>query len=220
MRVANYDIKPILLYLPDEDFWYNEWQVARNYLISIGITDTHEIAGIHYNWGVAGRHIYLADGKPQEQYYIGDKKVAGNLSQYLCFSVMNGMDHTHFMFMEGDVRFVDGWEARLEQAMKDVPEDFDWLFVGSCCAADKEPLHVKGDIYEFPYRGPEKWNYYPQCSHCFIVAKKALQLLIDTNRDVANPSDVSVIINSFPSMKVYAVLPRIADQGEKTFLSE
>lgn len=220
MQIGKYNIKPILLYLPDDEVWEKEWREAQTYLASQGITDFYEIAGIHYNWGISGRHIYLADGRPEEQFYIGDKKVAGNLSQYLCFSVMNAMNETHFMFMEGDVKFVDGWREKLEQALNDVPEDFDWLFVGSCCAKDKLPVHVKGDLYEFPYRGEEyKWHY-PACSHCFIVAKKCLPHLIATNRDVASPSDVSVIINSFPKMRVFGILPRLADQGEKTFLSE
>lgn len=220
MQIGDYSIKPILLYLPDEEFWVNEWKEAQAYLASQGIDDVHEIAGIHYNWGIAGRHIYLADNRPEEQYYIGDKKVAGNLSQYLCFSVMNAIDETHFMFMEGDVKFVDGWREKLEQALNDVPEDFDFLFVGSCCTAGKEPVHIAGDVYEFPYRGKEKWNWYPLCSHCMIIAKKCLPYLIATNRDVASPSDVSVIMNSFPNLKICAILPRLADQGDKTFLSE
>jgi hypothetical protein len=220
MQIGNYNIKPILLYLPDDEFWEKEWREAQTYLASQGINDFYEIAGIHYNWGVAGRHIYLADNRPEEQFYIGDKKVAGNLSQYLCFSVMNAMNETHFMFMEGDARFVDDWREKLEQALNDVPEDFDFLYVGSCCAKDKEPVHIAGNVYHFPYRGEEKKFFYPQCSHAMIIAKKCIPYLIETNRDVANPADVSLIINSFPNLNVYAILPRISDQGTKTELPE
>ena len=220
MKIGKYDIKPILLYLPDDDFWMKEWKEAQEYLASQGIDDVHEIAGIHYNWGVCGNKIYLVDGKPEEKFYIGDKKVCGNLSQYLCFSVMNAMDYTHFMFMEGDVKFVDGWREKLEIEMENVPEDFDFLFAGNCCTMDKEPVHVKGNVYEFPWRGEAKRFHYPQCSHCLIIAKKCLPFLIASNRDVSMPSDVSLVVNSFPKLKVCAILPRIATQGDKTFLSE
>jgi len=87
-------------------------------------------------------------------------------------------------------------------------------------AIDKEPVHVKGDVYEYPYRGEEKWNFYPQCGHAYIIAQKAMQTLIDTQRDVASPVDVSLIKYAFPKLKVYAILPRLADQGEKTHLPE
>lgn len=232
MKIAGYDIKPVLLYLPDEQFWRDEHEAATVYLRDNGITDVEHIAGIHaHKFGVGGKHIYLLDGRPEEQFLIGDSKVGGFLSHYLLYCCMNVMQHSHYMVLEGDMRFADtcntckftsttgfGWRERLTAAMEDVPEDFDFLFLGSCCAEDKEPVHVKGDVYEFPYRGPEKWQYYPQCGHCYIVAKKCLPHLIATQRDTASPVDVSLIKYAFPQLKVYAVLPRLADQGSKTFL--
>ncbi len=98
-----------------------------------------------------------------------------------------------------------------------MPPDFDFLFVGSACAEDKEPVHVAGNVYHFPYR-PEKPDYYPQTGFCYIVAKKCMQHLIDTQRDTGDPVDVSLIYKAFPQLNVYAILPRLADQGEKTFL--
>lgn len=213
MKAGKYDIKPIALWLPDTQEWVDQQSAFSAYLISQGITDTYWVAGIHaHKWGIQGTHTYLLDGRPEEQFKIGDKKVGGFLSQYVVYNVMNALPDSHFMFMEGDCNFVLGWREALERELENVPDDFDFLFVGSCCAMDKEPVHVKGNVYEFPYRGEEKWRYYPQCGHCYIVAKKCIPHLIATQRDAGNPADVSLIRYAFPKMKVYAILPRLAAQ--------
>lgn len=209
------DIKPIALWLPDTQEWMDQRANTEKYFAAVGLDNVYWLAGIHaFKFGIQGTHTYLLDGRPEEQFKIGDKKVGGFLSQYVVYNVMNVMPESHFMFLEGDCKFVDGWKEKLNQALLDVPQDFDFLFVGSCCAADKEPVHVKGDVYEFPYRGEANWQMYPQCGHCYIVAKKCVPFLIQTQRDAGNPADISLIKYAFPSLKVYAILPRLADQGE------
>ncbi len=209
------DIKPVVLWLPDAPEWVEQKENAEKYFAEQGIENIDWVAGIHaHKWGVQGTHIYLLDGRPEEQFKIGDKKVGGFLSQYVVYNSMLRSAESHFMFMETDCEFIDGWKEKLNEELKNVPEGFDFLFVGSCCAADKEPIHVAGDIYEFPFRGEENWTMYPQCGHCYIVAKKALPHIIATQRDAGNPADVSLVKYSFPQMKVYAILPRLAHQGE------
>ncbi len=219
MEIANLNIKPLCIYLPDEDIWIEEYEQAKKYFPSIGIDDVEWVAGIHAKkFGVQGTHIYLLDGRPEEQFHIGQAKVGGFLSHYMLYCIMNTMKETHFLVLECDAKFVDGWKGKLAQALSDVPPDFDMLFVGSCCAADKEPVHIKGDVYHYPYRGEDKWQFYPQCGHAYIVAKKAIPTFIATQRDTASPVDVSLIKYAFPSLNIYAILPRISDQGKKTCL--
>lgn len=218
MKIGHLDIKPIALHLPDTEEWVVRKKNAEVHFKEAGVKDLFWLTGVHAKkWGIQGRHIYLLDGKPEEQFYIGDGNVGNYISQYAAYLVMDALDYSHYMYLEDDCRFLDGWIEKLAEDLKDVPEDFDFLYVGSCCAMDKEPVHVKGNVYEFPYR-EDKWNYYPMCTHCYIVAKKAVPHLIATNRDTANPTDISLIKYSFPSMKVYAILPRLAGQGIKTNL--
>ncbi len=213
MKFAGYDIKPVVLTLPDTDSWVARDEKGLKYFAEQGIEDIEIIKGIHaHEFGITGTHIYLYDNRPEQQFRIGDAKVGCFLSMYLVYSVMNVMPYSHFAFFETDSRFEEGWKPRFEQAMKDVPEDFDFLFASSCCAEDKEPIHVKGEIYHFPYR-PDKKNYYPQCGHFLVIAKKCLPLLIDTQRDTASPIDISLIQHAFPRLNIYAVLPRLSDQG-------
>lgn len=215
------DIKPISLYLPDDPIWVERDREGKEYFISQGLENIAWVRGIHaQKMGVQGRHIYLLDNRPEEQFYIGDAKLGGFLSCISMYNVMNNLPDSHFMFLETDCRFVDGWRDKLNEELKNVPEDFDFLFVGSCCAADKEPVHIAGNIYEFPFRGDDKWTWYPQCGHCMVIAKKAVPVVLETCNDTANPFDVALIKYAFPKLKVYAILPRLATQPQLTHLAE
>lgn len=214
MKFGSYEIKPIGIYLPDDPDWVIRDNEGKRYFKSQGIEDICWIAGVHaVRWGIQGRHIYLLDQNYSEQFYIGDAKVGSFLSQYVIYSCMNVMPDSHFIFLETDCRFELGWKEKLEQALKDIPSDFDFLFCGHCCTEDKLPIHVKGDLYHFPYRGEAMWQYFPQGAHFMIIAKKCVQHLINTQRDVATPADISLIRHSFKDLNVYAIIPRIANQG-------
>lgn len=219
MKIAHLDIKPILVYLPDTQQWVERWEQAKIHFTEHGIEDIYHLAGVHApKWGIRGTHIYLLDGRPEEQFYVGDANVGNFLSQYCAFIAMDAMDHSYYLYLEDDCRFEEGWKPKLEQAIIDAGDDWDIMYVGSCCAVDKEPVHVKGDVYEFFYRGEEKWNWYPMCTHCYIINKRCVKHLIATNRDVANSTDISMIRYSYPSLRVLAILPRLAGQGLKTKL--
>ncbi len=211
MNLGPYDIKPILIYLPDTDQWLGRWEKGKKHFADVGIEGIHSMPGVHgQKWGLATTHIYLVDNKPEEKFNIGPGRVAGNLSQYMTWLLMDALPYTHYLSLEDDARFVPDWKPRLEQVLKDIPPDFDFLFVGSCCAQGGAN-HVKGELFE--YKGD-----YPQCGHALIVAKKCVPFLIASNRDSRNPADVSIKINSFPHLKVYGILPRLADQ-EDTYLT-
>lgn len=213
MKIGHLNIKPILLYLPDEPGWVEKWEAAKVHLAEQQLEDVYHLAGVHAKkWGVQGRHIYLLDGRPEEQHYVGDGNVGNYLSQYAAYIAMDVMEHSHYMYMEGDCRFKEGWKEQLAQALLDAGDDWDFMFVGSCCTTNKQPVHVKGNVYEFPYRGEKKWGWYPMCTHCYIVNKRCIPHLIATNRDVANNTDISLMRFSFPTMRVLAILPRLASQ--------
>lgn len=225
-------IQPILLFLPDTQQWVDRWVNGRKHLDECGIKPFH-VAGIHAKeFGVTGtqycfvdqwrryRHNYTGKEIPvlmpdelKEQWYIGDANVGGCLSHYMLYNIMSAMPAEHFLVLEDDCRFEEGWKEKLEQALKDAPEDFDFLFVGSACAEDKDPVRVKGDVYHFPYR-EDRPDWFPQTGFCYIVAKKALPTLIATQRTACINVDVQLIYEAFKYLNIYAILPRLSNQGQ------
>lgn len=213
MNINNYQIKPLLLNLPDTEYWVERRKLMDEHLSSIGITDVYHVAGIHgEKFGIIGTHPYELDN-PNGGHMIGIKYTASFLSQYVMYSVANAMDYTHYLFLEDDTRFNHDWKDKLTKALEDVPYDFDFLFVGSCCAIDKRPIPVKAGSSVFRFARTKGFPpKYPLGGNCFIVAKKALPHIISTQRDAYAPADINLALHSFPEMDVYAILPRICEQ--------
>ena len=92
--------------------------------------------------------------------------------------------------------------SAVESAIKDVPSDWDMIFPGSCCLGGRIKSTIRIGLVE-------AW---PLCTHCYIVRKKALKTLIETNEEQYGPIDVQLYFKSFQNMKIYAIDPRVADQ--------
>lgn len=103
------DIKPISIFLPDDPKWMDQYEMAKEYFASNGL-DVYWVEGIHAEkWGLQGRHIYLLDGRPEEQFIIGLKKLGGFLSWYLLYHICKALPYNHYLFLETDCQFVDRW---------------------------------------------------------------------------------------------------------------
>jgi hypothetical protein len=213
MQIGKYNIRPVLLRIPDEQLYVDRYNACMERLAKNGIPNVYTVDGVHANkFGIIGTHPYELDN-PNGGHMIGPKYVGSFLSQYVVYNVMLALPETHFMFLECDNVMNDNWREQLQLAMADIPEDFDFLFVGSCCAGDKRPKQVSGgsSVYKFPRTSGFPARY-PMGGNCYIVAKKALPHIIATQRDAYAPADINLALHSFPSLDVYAILPRIAEQ--------
>ena len=167
------------------------------------------IPGVEFIWGVNGKLCGLTTSNeynvdhPAEHFRIGTKLVGVYLGWYLTWSVCNALPDSHFLLFEQDVVLHPDFKQRMEQALRDVPADFDWLALGHCCTANKPKTHIAGEVYDLRY---------PMCNQATIVAKKALPHILATQRRLYGPQDCTLIFDTFAKLKVYTVLPRMADQ--------
>lgn len=155
--------------------------------------------------GLQTRFPYEVDA-PGSGFNIGSKYVGVWLSHYMLWSSLSLLPDDHHHIMEVDAKLKPNWAERFGRAIKDVPDDFDILFTGSCCCKGHPMTRVAGDVYRMEN------GTGPQCLHSYIVAKKALPVLMKTQNKLYAPIDISMIFHSFPQLKVYVVLPRIVDQ--------
>lgn len=154
--------------------------------------------------GIITDHPYMRDRKPDdEKFFVGHHCVGIFLSHYTLWNAISLMNDEHVFILEDDAKFDEGWKEKFDKAIDDAPKDFDILFIGSCCAKDLPKRRISGNIYDVKY---------PMCFHAYVVAKKAVNHLLLTNRDCYAPVDVSVTLHSFSQLKVYTLLPRIVNQ--------
>lgn len=207
MQIGSLKVQPMLLYLPDTTSFVERWQRSMEHFKEAGLENIIEVAGIHgTRFGIDGVHTYDVDN-PGEGYRIGPGYTAQFLSVYLMYSIANCLPFEHFMFLECDAKLKPDYLHHLAKELENVPADFDWLWVGSCHLKNHGHKHVKGNVYEF-----DKSTGYGHCGHNFIVSKKAIPYIIQTQRDCYAPSDLSLIFHTFPSLKVYGILPRLSEQ--------
>ena len=110
-----------------------------------------------------------------------------------------------FLIVEDDCKFEsENWKEKLTQELDHVPEDWQVIYVGNCCAAPYEDnKHVGGNVYRLT-RG--------MCTHCYYVNYSGACDLMKTNQKVWCPIDIQMLVDSIPHMKFYGILPRLAYQ--------
>ena len=50
------------------------------------------------------------------------------------------------------------------------------------------------------------------CGHMLLISKKAVPTILNQQLKVYAPMDISLALHVLPLLKVYTVLPRLADQ--------
>jgi GR25 family glycosyltransferase involved in LPS biosynthesis len=144
------------------------------------------------------------------------KHVAATLTHYLLWKVMQYQPDDSFVALEFDVRFTEHWQPMFDLAMKHLPEDWDLVYLGSCCCNGRPTIRVQKEtgfeeatsLYEVKY---------PLCGHAIMYRKKSLETLLDVHQKINMPLDIAMYHMSLPKLKVYTILPRIVDQ-HATFL--
>lgn len=134
---------------------------------------------------------------------IDRKHIAATLSHYLIWKCMSMQPDDSFWVLEYDVEFVHNWRGQFEDAMSVMPDDWDVIFLGSCCTADKPQKHVAKTVYEV---------FYPLCGHAMAIRKKALPVLLQEHQRIYQPLDIAMASQSLPKLRVYTILPAIIGQ--------
>ena len=154
-----------------------------------------------HRWNLITPYLYEED-HPGSGFRISGSVIGCLLGHWTLWKALDYLgDDEWYSIMEADIKFVDGWRERYDAAMSDVPSDWDMLYAGSCCAKDTGH-HVAGDVYTGK----------PMCTHWYMVKHTALKTLIHTNQQAWAPIDVQLILKTHPKLKVYCILPRLADQ--------
>lgn len=199
MRLANINVRPFVVVL--QELPEKEASIQTHFLSRGLIAETFN--GIHgVTSGLRTIYPYERDA-PGSGWNIGVKPVATWLSFYMLWAALNLQPDPYFLTLEWDCKLPENWRERTERAIENTPSDFDLLFLGSCCAQDKPKTHIAGEVWEV---------HYPVCGHATIIAKKALPVMLSTQRKVYAPIDISLALHTLPRLKVYTVLPRICDQ--------
>jgi len=179
-----------------------------DHLSSIGISWTPFEGVRAIDWGLTTlfkkNPINLRSGDTISQKYVGM-----HLSHYFLWRRFNDSTEPVMTILEDDAAFNTDWSIEYKTAMDSVPDDWQILLLGSGNTSDKQKTQISGNV----------WNVdQPQCTHAYMVKRNALPVLLLTQKLVWAEIDVSLIYRSYPHLKVYTVLPRIAYQHGQEYI--
>ena len=148
--------------------------------------------------------LVIGESDPDRTHSIGMMSTGCWLSHRALWAALLLLPDDEFLVIEDDARFQPNWRARFDAALRDVPADWDMLYVGSCCVSNAA-VRVKGEVFK---------NGTPQCTHAYCVRKKALLPLCEMadREGVRKPVDTMLAHHARAPLKIYTVLPRIVDQ--------
>ncbi len=160
--------------------------------------------------GIKTVNAYAVDDKTGS-FKTGFHECAIYLSHYIAWQIA-ALGSQPTGILEDDACLEPGWKDSLNAALRDIPEDFDFLFVGSCGAAGAMKNQVKGNVWRI--------SGGVSCFHFYIVSPAGAQKLMLGIRKMWAPVDLATYVDDplgghdspFKRMKVFLVLPRKVTQ--------
>lgn len=154
-------------------------------------------------WGVVTTNEYLMNGPDVPPRIVEQKHVGLHISHWFCWNLLRHQGQHEMTIMEDDCRLQTGWRDLYESGRRHLPGDWDILLLGGAHATHRNRERISGPIWRV---------YYPLTTHCYIVHRRALPILIETQEMAFAPVDIALALRTYPKLNVYTLLPRIADQ--------
>jgi GR25 family glycosyltransferase involved in LPS biosynthesis len=148
-------------------------------------------------------HNYWPDGRP---YYISPGIASLTLNHLFLYQHCLVNNYEQVVVLEDDVHLENGWQEKMSSMLKNLPKDYDMVYLGWCHEGQGRNLkHVSDCLY----------NQVDGCvfgTHALLISKKGLKILIDHNRILEKPIDVQICLWSLPRMKYFVCYPSLITQ--------
>lgn len=193
-------IKTFCLCLPE---YPDRIQAAQKHFDEVGLKEVEFFSSINAQLaGLATSHKYEVD-HPGTGFRVGYKITGIWLAHVVLWMHLARLSDDKFLILEDDAQFPPDWEERVNKALSEVPGDFDFLHIGHCCIEGHPRTHVAGEVYD---------SKHMQCTHAYILSRKAIPFLLRTIRKCWAPIDAQLVFEAFPHLRTFAVVPRIVAQ--------
>lgn len=140
------------------------------------------------------------DGTP---HYMSQGHVGCILSHYMLWQTLSYLPYDEIIIFEDDVVLCDDFKKKLIEYKNQLPNDWDYVFVGYCCLAEKQ-TKVTTNIITL--------GHPPMCTHAYMIKKSSIPILLDTNHVAWSHIDIQIQKRSLKQLKHYVMVPMLASQ--------
>lgn len=194
-------MKTLCICLPERP---EQIEAATKHFQEAGVENLEWMWGLDSNVsGLDTTHCYERDA-PGSGFKMGPKPTGIWIAHWTAWQVIMRMQDEHVLILETDAKFHSGWKEKLDEALKIIPSNYDFLHIGHCCVEGfKDHKHIGGHLWE---------SKRAQCSHAYIIRRACIPFVLRTLRKVYGPIDIQVQLECFPSLRTYILMPRVVSQ--------
>lgn len=155
-------------------------------------------------YGIHGKSLDIKPGTPfHTDYYITRGHVGLCLSHLMAWEMMETDDEQEAIICEDDVVFKPGFCQAFSDLRSRFPEHADIVYLEHCCTEGKRTVDVAEGL---------KTIYYPLCTACYWVNRKALPTLRAALKPINSHIDILLEMRALPNLHHYCAVPPLAGQ--------
>lgn len=137
--------------------------------------------------------------------YIKAGRIGCLLSHFMLWKVLQHSNYEEILILEDDVVLCENFQEKLEVIKNQLPENWDYVFVGHCCLQDKKFCSKISDGIFISLEPP-------LCTHAYMIKKSTVPILIETNSQAWAAVDIQIQKKSLNHLNYYIFNPPLADQ--------
>jgi len=156
-------------------------------------------------------HIPYIDDQPNwipdhgPVHFISSGHIGCILSHYILWKILTYLPYEEIIIFEDDVILCENFKEKLLQYKANLPNDWQYVFIGHCCLPSKEYIfNVNDNIITT--------SHPPMCTHAYMIKKSSLITLIETNSLAWSHIDIQIQKRSLKLLKHYVFIPPLAEQ--------
>ncbi len=148
---------------------------------------------------------YNDDDPSGPDYFIKQGRIGCLLSHYMLWQTLWHLPYDEILILEDDAFLCENFQERFLEFKKQLPDDWQYVFVGHCCLPPEDyQIKISDNIITTTHP--------PMCTHAYMIKKSSIPVLLDTNHQAWAAVDIQIQKKTLKILKHYVFLPVLIDQ--------
>jgi GR25 family glycosyltransferase involved in LPS biosynthesis len=148
---------------------------------------------------------YKDDNPDGPDYFIKQGRIGCLLSHYMLWQTLWHLPYEEILILEDDAFLCENFQERFLEFKKQLPDDWQYVFVGHCCLPPEDyQIKLTDNIITTTHA--------PMCTHAYMIKKSSIPILLDTNHQAWSAVDIQIQKKTLKILKHYVFIPPLIDQ--------
>ena len=148
---------------------------------------------------------YKDDNPDGPDYFIKQGRIGCLLSHYMLWQTLWHLPYEEILILEDGAFLCENFQQKFLEFKKDLPDDWQYVFVGHCCLPPNEyQIKVTDNIITTTHP--------PMCTHAYMIKKSSIPVLLDTNHQAWAAVDIQIQKKTLKILKHYVFMPPLIEQ--------